>query len=76
MNWEKRQDALGKPVFEAFVSYKTGVHLGGAADDQRMLEFPGISMQEKSRPDKPGCGLAVDPDGQSAFRIVTPLVRR
>ena len=75
MNWDKRQEVLGKPVFETFVSYKTGVHLGGGADEQRLLDFPGISMQMKSRPDKAGCGLVADLETQKSFRIVTPLVR-
>ena len=75
MNWDKRQEVLGKPVFETFVSYKTGVHLGGGADEQRLLDFPGISMQMKSRPDKAGCGLVADLETQKSFRTVTPLVR-
>lgn len=75
MNWDKRHEALGRPVFETFTSYKTGIHLGGGADEQRLLEFPGMSMQEKSCPDKAGCGLASALNEQKSFRVVTPLVR-
>ena len=75
LNWDKRHEALGRPVFETFTSYKTGIHLGGGADEQRILEFPGMSMLEKGRPDKAGCGLVSTPDGQKSSRIVTPLVR-
>lgn len=74
-NWDKRGEAIGLSVYESFIRYKTGVHLGGNADSQSILEFQDISYKELSGADKAGCGILAYADPISSIRVVTPFAR-
>ncbi len=75
LNPDKTGNAMGESIFETFVYYKTGVHLGGFADSLTLMEFPGVGYKELSSGDKPGCGLMTYGDGAETIRIVTPSAR-
>lgn len=74
-DWEERVEVTGKAAYEAYVKYKTGIHLGGNADNQRLLDFSGISMQEKMRTEKAGIGLTAATDLHGTVKVVIPLAR-
>lgn len=74
-NWEKRTEVIGKAAYEAYIKYRTGVHLGGNADSQRLLDISGISMQEKMKAEKAGIGLTAATDSRGTIKIITPLAR-
>lgn len=72
-NWDKRTEAIGQSVYESFVRYKTGIHLGGYADSQSILEFQDIPFRVLSAADKAGCGLTASDDMSASIRVVTPF---
>lgn len=74
-NWDKRTDVLGQSVYESFVHYKNGVHLGGYADVQSALEFPDVPFRILSSAEKAGCGIIAPDDRSSSVRVVTPSAR-
>lgn len=74
-NWEKRMEALGKSVYESFIHYKNGVHLGGYADTQSILEFQDVSFRILSSAEKAGCGITASDDMDASIRVVTPFAR-
>jgi len=74
-NWDKRTDALGQSVYESFVHYRNGIHLGGYADGQSALDFQGTSYRELAAADKPGCGIMASNDMSASVRVVTPFAR-
>ena len=74
-NWDNRTNALGKSVYETFLKYQTGVHLGGGADSQSALKFEGANYKELARPDKPGCGFMTPTENTPSLRVITPFAR-
>lgn len=74
-NWDKRGEAIGLSVYESFVRYKTGVHLGGNADSQSILEFQDVPYKELAGADKAGRGILASADHTSSIRVVTPFAR-
>jgi len=74
-NWDKRMEVLGESVYESFVKYKNGIHLGGYADTQNALEFQDVPFRILSAADKPGCGIMAPDDLSDSIRVVTPFAR-
>lgn len=74
-NWDKRVNVLGQEVYESFVRYKNGIHLGGYADAQSALEFQDVPFRILSSADKAGCGITASDDLAASTRIVTPFAR-
>lgn len=68
--------SIGRKVFNNFISYKTGVHLGGNAASQRIFDFSTLPYLEQSKATKPGVGL-IPPDvyNPSARTIIIPLLK-
>ena len=60
-------------AFKAYCSHETGIHMGGNADAQRLFNFPGMSVRELSKSEKPGTGYVVSDDGRMTWKIVIPL---
>jgi S-DNA-T family DNA segregation ATPase FtsK/SpoIIIE len=66
----------GNRIYQNFISYKTGVHLGGNTSSQRVFQFSNIPYQEGTKATKPGLGLV--PSGEDYLKadgIVIPLVK-
>lgn len=74
-NWDKRTSVLGQGVYESFIRYKNGIHLGGYADTQSILEFQNVSFQVLSSADKAGCGITAANDTSASIRVVIPFAR-
>lgn len=74
-NWDKRVNVLGQEVYESFVRYKSGIHLGGYADAQSALEFQDVPFRILSAAEKAGCGITASDDSASSVRVVTPFAR-
>lgn len=74
-NWDKRMEVFDNIAFKAYCSHETGIHMGGNADAQRLLQFSGMSVREQSKSEKPGVGYVVSDDGRMTWKIVTPLER-
>ena len=75
LNPDKTNSVVGDSVYESFVYYRTGVHLGGFADSLSNMEFPGVGYKELAAGDKPGCGLVSAGNNTQAVRIVTPFAK-
>lgn len=75
-NWDKRENALGQSVYESFIKYKTGVHMGGCADVQSILEYPDLPFRILSAVEKAGCGIMTSDDTTASTRVITPFTRR
>jgi len=59
------------PFYSGFISWKSGLHLGGQADNQRVLEFD-INYSESSKKLPPGyCHTVV---GSNTVVVITPEV--
>ena len=74
-NWDKRVNVLGQGVYESFVRYKNGIHLGGYADAQSALEFQDVPFRILSAAEKAGCGITASNDRTESVRVVTPFAR-
>ena len=63
----------GRRVYERMMSYKTGVHLGGAAMGQKTFDFSSMPFQEQNKRLKLGIGL-LPPDLENGVvrKIVIP----
>lgn len=75
-NWDKRENALGQSVYESFIKYKTGVHMGGCADVQSILEYSDLPFRILSAVEKAGCGIMTSDDTTASTRVITPFTRR
>jgi len=74
-NWDKRTDVLGQSVYESFIRYRNGIHLGGYADAQSILEFQNVPFSILGSADKAGCGIATSDNMSASIRVVTPFAR-
>lgn len=74
-NWDKRASVLGEGVYESFVKYQSGIHLGGYADAQSALDFQDIPFRILSAADKAGSGIMTSNDMSTSIQIVTPFAR-
>ena len=66
----------GYRLYQNMASYRTGVHLGGNVNGQKLFSFGNIPYQEQGKAAKPGLGLtpsAEDPG--TANKIVIPFVK-
>lgn len=75
-NWEKRETVLGQSIYESFIKYKSGIHMGGNADAQNILEFPDLPFRVLSSTEKAGYGIMTADDTSESIRVVTPFTRR
>ena len=63
------------PAYKSFVGHKTGVHLGGNVNMQRIFTFQNIPFAEQAKVMKKGIGLVPAKDDYTvAERIVIPVV--
>lgn len=76
-NPAKTRETAGYPIFEEFVHYRTGIHLGGNTVDQQILDFEYIPFNSRSQVYHPGIGQLPAVDGEVAVKtVVIPLDRR
>ncbi|MCC8151640.1 MAG: type VII secretion protein EssC [Lachnospiraceae bacterium] len=76
INPEQAAQIAGRGIYVNMASYKTGIHLGGNLNAQRLFQFTNLSFQEQQKVTKPGSGYAADPeDSGVAEAIVLPLVK-
>lgn len=59
--------------YELFTGYGTGIHLGGRAGDDPVLDFGYMSYEERNKREKPGVGsVPEDGTGRGRARVVIP----
>lgn len=46
---ENYADTAGRRIFEAFVKYRTGIHMGGSTGDDRILDFSYVPYSEQGK---------------------------
>ena len=64
----------GQKAYHLFVSYKTGMHLGGNLASQRLFNFQNIHYAHLSKASKKGEGLVPSAEDESvAEKIILPL---
>lgn len=77
MSLDKRSLIAGQQIYESFVGYKTGIHFGGKAIDNPVLNFDYLSFAEKGKGETPGVGMLPDVMAEEeTAKVVVPLVRR
>lgn len=54
----KYSEYISRDAFKSFLSYKTGLLLGGDIDKQRIFTFDNLSYNERSKPSNLGVGFA------------------
>jgi S-DNA-T family DNA segregation ATPase FtsK/SpoIIIE len=58
------------------MSYKTGIHLGGYINSQKLFQFTNIPFAQQSKPMKTGLGLIPSAeDSAAAQQVVIPLAK-
>lgn len=74
VNTDKASELSGYKMYQLFVSYKKGVHLGGNVSAQRIFSFQNIHYSQMSKSSKKGEGLVPSTDDDSiAEKIIIPL---
>ena len=64
----------GHKAYHLFISYKTGVHLGGNLSSQRLFNFQNIHYSQMSKAAKKGEGFTPSAEDESvAEKIILPL---
>lgn len=64
----------GRKAYHLFVSYKTGVHLGGNLSAQRLFNFQNVHYSQLSKTSKKGEGFTPSAgDESTAEKIILPL---
>ena len=71
-DYARKSEIQGNAVYESFVKHKTGIHLGGNADIQNILDFSQIKYSELKNIEKPGTGY-ISSDGK-AIKVTVPFV--
>ena len=73
-NPDNASEITGIKSYHTFVSYKTGVHLGGNLSAQRLFNFRNIHFAQMSKASKKGEGLVPSEEDETlAERIIIPL---
>ena len=74
MDADKNSQCNGYRAYNAFCGYRTGMHLGGEIDRQRIFSFDNIPYTQRGRSTKPGIALAAVPGmPNQADVVVLPL---
>ena len=75
INTDEVATLIGLKAYQLFISYKTGIHLGGNIAAQRIFSFQNIHYSQVSKPMKKGEALAPSADDDTvAEKIIIPLV--
>lgn len=75
VNTDETSSVAGLKAYQCFISYKTGVHLGGNVAAQRIFSFQNIHYSKMSKSSKKGEGLVPsNEDDTVAEKIIIPLV--
>ena len=69
------KDVNGLKIYENFIRMKTGIHLGGKADEQRIFDFNSLPYAQRSKLMKAGSGLIPSEEGDGPVGVVIPLAR-
>ena len=77
MNISDVPDLLGYKIYDAFVSYKTGIHFGGKVVDNSVLSFDYLSFADQAKPSKVGIGLLPNAMEEKDTRsVIIPDVKK
>ncbi len=75
MNTDEATSMAGVKAYQSFVSYKTGVHLGGNTAAQRIFNFQNIHYTQMTKQAPKGEGLVPQSSDDSvAEKIIIPLL--
>lgn len=74
VNVDEVASVAGLKAYQAFVSYKTGVHLGGNTAAQRIFSFQNIHYTQLTKASRKGEGLVpAASDDSMAEKVIIPL---
>jgi S-DNA-T family DNA segregation ATPase FtsK/SpoIIIE len=76
LSLEDRSTVAGDPIYESFIHYRRGIHLGGRVSENPVLSFDTMPYAERERSLAPGMGLLPETEGSPVCRIVIPQMRR
>lgn len=75
INTDEVSSMAGLKAYQTFVSYKTGVHLGGNVAAQRIFNFQNIHYSQMSKQMKKGEALSPSHDDDTqAEKVIIPLI--
>ena len=72
MNQDDRINIIDFPVFAAFTAMKSGIHIGGKVQEQRIFDFSSMPFREQNAPIKPGCGIIAPTETEEWCTLVIP----
>lgn len=75
INPDTVSSVLGLKLYEDFVGYHTGIHLGGSANNIRYMDFSNVSFVEQSKAQKAGIGMIPLGNEDDTAKVVIPHVR-
>lgn len=77
LNTDEAAKLVGYKAYGYFVSYKSGVHLGGNLSSQRIFNFQNIHYEQLNKTAKKGEGLTPDYEEDTlARKIIIPLATK
>lgn len=76
INQDSVAQVLGNELYIAATAYRGGVHLGGAADSVKYMDFSQFTYAERSRVRKAGVAMLPSANEEKTKEIVIPLVKR
>lgn len=72
-NQDDAAKVAGLTIYNTFVKYKTGMHLGGNVMAQRILPFDHVPYTEQSKTYKPGTAMLPTHEEDDTTMVVLPL---
>ena len=55
------------------MKYKMGIHLGGNADSQNVLDLSAFKYSELKNPEQAGTGYISGNENEAALKVITPF---
>ena len=73
MNPDDRKSVLDNSIFNAFITPKAGIYLGGRIIDQKIFDFSIMPFHEQAALVKEGHGVTAPTENEDWHRIVLPI---
>ncbi len=72
---DRRNEMIGKEVYESYVRSCKGIHLGGNVAAQRLFEYNGMPYSEQSAVEKAGVGAVPPSDNEPWHKVLIPFAK-
>jgi len=72
----KREEMIGRDIYEYFIKYRTGIHMGGMLEKQKIFDYSSVPYVEQGKSYQAGIGMLprTEYEGESEYgKVITPL---